>query len=248
MSMIAFYTGASGMVAFQNGLDVTANNIANVNTNGYKESRASFQDLLYSRINTNVAGNHLVGHGVKQEYVDLLMGQSSFEQTNEMLDFAIAGDGFFEVDNNGKLEYTRNGAFDLSVSGDTATLVTGDGAYVLDRNGNRITLTRNDDGSYSTDDLTDRIAIYTFANPYGLEPAGDTNYVPSDNSGNPVLAIPGDPNAAKELQLLQGALEVSGVNLSKQMVNVIMYQRGFQMNARVLQTADQLAEEVNNLR
>ncbi|MGD9559828.1 MAG: flagellar hook-basal body protein [Oscillospiraceae bacterium] len=248
MSMIAFYTGASGMVAFQNALNVTANNIANVQTPGFKQSRPAFQDLLYSRINTNVAGNHLVGHGVKQQYVDLLMGQSGMDQTNVMLDFAIVGEGFFEVEKDGQLEYTRNGAFHLSVQDDVATLVTNDGAFVLDRDGNRINLERTEDGGYSTDGLADRLGVFTFANPYGLTPSSNSRFLPSANSGDAVLTIPGNAAAAKPVEVVQGSLELSGVDLGSQMINIINSQRAFQMNSRVLQTADQLAEEVNNLR
>ncbi|MGL4666684.1 MAG: flagellar hook-basal body complex protein, partial [Saezia sp.] len=150
---IAFYTAASGMNAFQRKLDVTAHNIANVQTNGYKTRRAAFDNLIRTQINTNVEGNHLVGHGVKQEYIDTLMKQSSLDQTGYALDFAIVGEGFFAVDYRGETMYTRNGAFDLSVDGNLATLITNDGGYVLDRNGNRITMLF-EGGTVETEGLT----------------------------------------------------------------------------------------------
>ena len=248
MSMIAFYTGASGMRAFQSGLDVTAHNLANVQTNGYKYRRAAFQDLLYSRMNTNVEGEHLVGHGVKQEYIDQIMTQAGLDQTMNSLDFALVGDGFFAVENRGQVEYTRNGAFDLSVAGDTVSLVTNDGAYVLDRNGNRITVTPEPDGSFDLSGLKDRIGVYTFPNQWGLNPENNARYTISANSGQPQLAIPGAAGANEKLELLQGSLEFSGVDMSTEMVNIITYQRAFQISSRVLQTADQIAEELNNLR
>ncbi|MDL2219725.1 flagellar hook-basal body protein [Ruminococcaceae bacterium OttesenSCG-928-O06] len=246
MSMIAFYTGAAGMRAYQNGMNVTAHNIANVQTTGYKARRAVFQDLLYNRINTNVEGNHLVGHGVKQEKIDQLMGQAGLDQTMYTLDFAIVGDGFFQVDNNGTIEYTRNGAFDLSVENGVPTLVTNDGAYVLDRAGNRITLEQLPDGSFTTDGLADRLGVYTFPNQWGLNPENNARYTVSANSGEAQLAIPGQ--TVKPLEVIQGALEFSGTTLQNEFVNIITYQRAYQISSRVLQTADQIAEELNNLR
>ncbi len=248
MSLIAFYTGAAGMRAFQSGMDVTAHNLANVQTNGYKNRRAVFQDLLYSRLNTNVEGEHLTGHGVKQEYIDQIMTPAALDQTMNDLDFALVGDGFFAVESRGQLEYTRNGAFDLSVAGDTVSLVTNDGAFVLDANGNRITVAPEPDGTFDLSGLRDRIAVYTFPNQWGLNPENNARYTVSANSGEPVLTVPGDPNAANPLELLQGALEYSGVEMTNEIANIIMYQRAFQINSRVLQTADQMAEELNNLR
>lgn len=250
MSMIAFYTGTSGMVAFQNKMDVVSHNIANVNTNGYKARRATFQDLLYSRINTNVEGNHLVGHGVQQKYIDDLMHQAGLDQTNYSLDFAIVGNGYFQVDNRGEIEYTRNGTFGISMEGEEGFLVTSDGAYVLDRGGNRIQLDKNEDGSFVVNNLVEQLGVYTFPNQYGLIPQNGARYTESANSGAPQLAIPGEQAAGGEigLEVLQGYLEFSGVDLGHEMVEVIMAQRAFQMNSRVVQTADQMAEVVNNLR
>lgn len=243
---IAFYTGASGMRAFQSKLDVTAHNIANVQTNGYKARRAAFDDLIRSRIDTNVAGEHLVGHGVKQEYIDQIMSQSSLDQTGYALDFAISGEGFFAVDYRGQTMYTRNGAFDLSVEGNVATLVTNDGGYVLDRNGNRITLPYVN-GSVETEGLADRLGVYNFANPFGLTPQNNARYTVSGNSGAPQLMTVGTAGQ-EDFEVIQFALENSGVDLTKEIISVINAQRAYQMNARVVQTADELANLVNNLR
>ncbi len=248
MSMIAFYNGASGMRAFQNALDVTSHNIANVQTNGYKLQRPVFQDLLYSRINTNVEGEHLVGHGVKQQYIDQIMGQAGLNQSMHPLDFALVGDGFFQVDNNGTIEYTRNGAFDLSIEEAGPTLVTNDGAYVLDRDGNRIVLPEDAAGNVVTDGLVDVLGVHTFPNQWGLIPQDKSRFIVSENSGEAQLVIPGAVANGASVELLQGALELSGTDLGNEMVNMIMYQRGFQVSSRVLQTADEIANELNNLR
>ncbi len=247
MSMIAFYTGTSGMRAYQSALDVTAHNIANVNTSGFKARRAAFEDLLRSRIATNVEGNHLVGHGVKQENIDQIMGQSGLQQTGYGMDFAIVGDGFFAVDNNGQREYTRNGAFDISVEGGTSYLVTNDGAYVLDAAGARITVPRTADGGAVTEGLKDRLGIFRFPNQFGLTPQNNTRFTPNDISGAAIM-VPQGGTAENPLKVVEGALEFSGVDLGNEMVGMIMQQRAFQMNARVVQTADQLADLINHLR
>ncbi|MDL2294128.1 flagellar hook-basal body protein [Ruminococcaceae bacterium OttesenSCG-928-D13] len=244
MSMIAFYTGGAGIRAYQEAMNVTAHNIANVQTNGYKSQRATFQELLYSRINTNVAGNHLVGHGVKMSSADQIMTQAGLDQTYYSLDFAITGDAFFQVDNNGQIEYTRNGAFDLSIENGRPTLVTNDGAYVLDRAGNRITLPVDDSGAFSTEGLTDRLGLYTFPNLWGLDPQNNARWTQSANSGDPILVTPQNSDA----EIKQGYLEFSGVDLSTQMVNIIQFQRAFQVNSRVVTTADEMANELNNMR
>ncbi len=248
MSTIAFYNGAAGMIAYQNALNVTGHNIANVQTNGYKNQRAAFDALLYTRMNTNVEGEHLVGHSVKQEYVDQIMLQSSLDQTYRELDFALVGNGFFQVEDDGQLEYTRNGNFQLSVEGTTATLVTNDGAYVLGTDGQRITIPQQPDGSYDYEGITQRLGVYRFPNQWGLIPQNNARYTESDNSGAAVLTSPADVPQENPLEVLQGALERSSVDLATEMVNMITYQRSFQINSRVLQTADEIAQEINNLR
>ena len=249
MSMIALYTGAFGVRAFQSALDVTSHNLANVNTSGYKARRPAFDDLIRSRLNTNVEGNHLTGHGVKQEYVDNLMDQAGFDITNESLDFAISGSGFFSVEYRGQRMYTRNGAFDWSVEGNgsTATLVTNDGGYVLDRNGAHITVPVVN-GTVNTEGLRERLGIYRFANPYGLTPENNARFTQSDNSGAATLVQTLGGTGPDGSDVIQGALEFSSVDLSKEMIDVISAQRAFQANARVVTTADEMATEINGLR
>lgn len=250
MSMIAFYTGASGMRAFQEKLNVVSHNIANVNTNGYKARRAAFEDLLYSRINTNVEGEHLVGHGVKQENIDQIMTQGGLDLTGHPLDFAITGDGFFCVEKDGEREYTRNGAFTISMEGNVPTLATNDGAYVLDKGGNRITIGKDATGAYDTSAIREKLAVYQFDNQWGLEARNGSRFVPSENSGEPRLLAQttGTIATGAKTEVLQGYLEFSGVDLGNEMIEMIMAQRAFQINSRVLQTADAVADELNNLR
>ncbi len=246
MSSISFWNGASGMRAYQSKMDVVSHNIANVNTDGFKAQRAAFDDLIRTQMNTNVEGNHLVGHGVKQEYTDNLMAQGSLSSTGQALDFAIAGAGYFAVNNDGTTEYTRNGAFYLSVEGANATLVTNDGARVLDQNNQIITLPYAN-GSVDTTTLTQRLGVFGFANEYGLTPHSNSRFTVSDNSGAAQI-LPATGANGKNYDLVQGYLERSNVDLAREMVNVIESQRAFQMNSRVVQTADQLAEELNNMR
>ena len=248
MSMIAFYTGASGMRTFQEKLNVISHNLANVNTYGFKAGRSSFEELLYSRMNTNVEGDHLVGHGVKQAHIDQLMAQSGFDNTTYQLDFAIAGDGFFKVEVDGEEEYTRNGAFTVSVEGGNAMLVSNDGAYVLDRNGGHITVPKDSTGKYDYAKLTSLLGVYTFPNQWGLEPKNNARYAESENSGEAKLAQPGSVANGDKTAVMQGYLERSNVEMANEMVGLTMAQRAFQINSRVLQTADQIAEQLNNLR
>lgn len=245
---IAFYTGVSGMIAYQQEMDLTAHNIANVRTAGYKESRSSFSDLMYTEMNTNVEGEHLTGHGVRMQNTDLMYGQAGLNRTEFPLDFALLGDGFFAVDRGGEApEYTRNGAFNLTVSGKNGYLTTSDGGYVLDRKGKAIKLSMKKDGSLDLEGITDKIGVYSFPNPYGLARADASSFRETDISGEAKAIVRGKKNETP-YQLISGSLEVSAVELGDEMVNVIQSQRAFQFNSRMVQTADQMEEIINNLR
>lgn len=286
---IAFYTGVSGMVGFQEKLDVVAHNIANVNTMGYKRQRASFSDLLYTNMNIhgnynltvsqqaqqaalgagaagaeaeggaagdaaggNAAGapglsNDMVGHGVRISGLDLLYSETGLNATDRPLDFAVQGEGcFFGVSKNGSLEFTRNGAFQLSINGKKANLVTADGASVVDNRGRAIKVDVDENGQPDLEGLADKIGVYSFTNPYGLVPLGGSRYVASDVSGA-ATGLRGRANEP-DYTVRQYTLEFSNVNLGDEMVDMIQAQRAFQLNSRVVQTADQLDEVINNLR
>lgn len=237
---IAFYNGASGLVAHQSALDQVANNIANVNTTGYKPTRPEFEDLIYTKMYTNeVKPYH--GHGVRMSSADLIYGQGPIQQTYRALDFALMTDGFFAVqDLDGETVYTRNGAFDLSIEGRKAYLVDDQGRYVLDSRGRHITVEKLSDDKYDYSGLTDKIGVFVFDNPYGLESINNTSFRESDNSGTARIA--------QEYLIREQALENSGVHLADEMTNLIVTQRAYQLSARVVQTSDQMEEIVNNLR
>lgn len=253
---IAFYTGVAGMQAFQEQLNVTSNNIANVNTYGYKTQRVTFRDLMYTKMNTHKnyddtgtqdgaeKSYDMVGHGVRVGSVDMMYQQSGFNATFLTLDFAIDGEGLFAVDNGGTIEYTRNGAFDISVEGKKAYLVAGDGAYVLDGKGKRVEMSLDAQGMPITDDLADKLGIYNFKNPYGLVPTNGGRFLVSNVSGEAVAAKEGEKGST----VLQGMLETSGVDLGTEMVNVIQAQRSFQMNSKIVTTADEIDQMINSLR
>lgn len=249
---ISFYTGVSGMIAHQQELDNISHNIANVNTYGFKTRRAAFSDLLYTEMYTNGERKHLTGHGTKQFANDLVYAQGGLDPTSLPLDFALMGDGLFAVQKEGAIEYTRNGAFSISIEGEKAMLVTGDGAYVLDASGNPIELPTDPVTKMpNAEGLAAKLGVYNFANPYGLIPTNGSRFIPSINSGEAVAATQ-DKAAATvgkpATEVLAGMLERSTVDLGSEMVDVIRAQRAFQLNAKVVQTADQLEEVINSLR
>lgn len=163
--------------------------------------------------------------------------------------FALVGDGFFAVDRGGEqLEYTRSGAFNISVQGQKGYLVTTDGGYVLDSKGKPIALDKLENSNlYNLEGLSEKLGVFTFPNPYGLSPRNGSSFVQSDISGAPKAANVAQGQEAP-YKLVQYALESSKVELSQEMTQVILTQRAFQMNARIVQTADQIEEIVNNLR
>lgn len=253
---VAFYSGASGMSAFQKQMDITANNIANVSTTGFKPQRGAFSELLYSRLAVNNEQEFLTGHGVRVERADLLFRQGMINNTGNPLDFAIIGDGFFAVEKAGDdtgesiTAYTRRGEFAIGLEdGSTGYLVTADGDFVLSVDGERIEVPRleNDENTFDLSAIQDLLGIYNIPNPYGLLPAGDSLYVATAKSGEAQIMEEGD-EGGPSFRVVQNALERSAVELADEMVMVIQNQRAFQMSARLVQTADQLEEIVNNLR
>lgn len=246
---ISFYNGVSGLVAYQQGMDVISHNIANVNTIGFKGSRTAFDDLLYTQMAINEEGQNLTGHGVKALSTDLINRQGMLLQTQNPLDFALVGDGFFAVEGlNGETEYTRNGAFDISVQGKRGYLVTGDGRYVLSSNGRRIALDRVSGSElFDTSGIGEELGIFTFPNPYGLEPVSSSSFRPTDISGE-AERVRRRGREEPPYRIISGALEQSSVDLADEMTNMIVTQRAFQFSAKMVQTADEVEEIVNNLR
>jgi len=238
----AFYSGVSGLMAYQEALNTIGNNVANVNTVGYKAQTTSFQDLLYTDMYVNTETNPLTGHGVKAVAVGITPGQAALIKTDRELDFAINGDGWFAVERDGRVQYTRNGSFSIGLEGYGAYLVTSDGAYVLDSNGYRIYCdSSNVKQDFAPEVLCERIGVFTFANPEALEPVSSTCYVPTAISGAAAATWEGRG------KIISGFLENSGVELTEELSRMIAAQRAYQISARLIQVADENEQTINGL-
>lgn len=256
---ISFYTGASGMISQQEGMNIYSHNISNVNTVGFKSLRPSFADCIYT-IQRQTEPEWQTGHGQYIMKTDFMWEQGSFTMTEQDLDFAIPNDNFFMVlDERGDTYLTRDGSFEITQIDDHWELVSGRGEFVLDNEGNHIivpflTEERNildEDGyvigteEYVTNNidfntLTDMIGLYEVENNWGLNQGEDNHYVVTDRSGQPV--------ASEDREIVRQALEMSTVDLASEMVHLIETQRSYQLNARVVTTSDELMSIANNLR
>ncbi len=238
----AFYTGTSGLVAFQNSIDVIGNNISNCSTVGYKAQRTSFQQLLASNMNS-ATKPMLVGNGVCNVSAGINSGEADYMPTQGDLDLAISGNGWFCVQANGQKEYTRDGSFSLSLSGSSAYLVNKDGAYVLDSSGRQVTATVDSKTNIAdTGTMLSNVGVFTFSNPEALTPTSSNSYLSNSYTGTATAAAKGD------YTVLRGYLEQSDVSLPDEMVALITAQRGYQLSARVVQTADEVEQTINSLR
>ena len=250
-----FYTARSGLINHQENMNIISNNMANVNTTGYKPMRASFTDLMYQNLNRNTAENTAqVGHGLKINKTDIQMNMGPLEPTSSMLDVAILEEGaFFAAQGaDGEIRYTRAGNFSLSNDGgDTFYLVTATGDRVLDADGGEIEiefLTVNDikSGDYLGAAVGDmnfdpsEIGVYRFSNPYGLHAIGGNRFVATPESG--------EPEALEEPKIKVSFLEGSGVEMASEMVKVIESSKAFNFSARMVQVADEVEQTVNSLR
>jgi len=248
----AFYTGIAGAQAYQTMLDITANNIANTNTAGYKAQQAVFLDLLYNS-KDGATEPLAIGSGVKIGDIVPDMAGGAIEFTGNPYDFAILGDGYFAVqDAAGETAYTRVGNFRLSEDETNYYLVTADGDAVLDTQMQPITISKEEQPNFlfagpaaadmetADDEAIIRLAICRFANPSGLLMEGMGKVSATEASGAGIINDKG--------AVIQGALESSNVDLSTEMVNLIQAQRGFQLASKVIQTADELENIANTLR
>ncbi|MGN0665198.1 MAG: flagellar hook-basal body protein [Huintestinicola sp.] len=242
MGRIGFFTASSGVMSYQIGMDVTANNIANVNTNGFKASRPSFADLIYTKRNNNIEEVQ-TGHGIKVDKTDLMFEQSIIRQTERMLDFAALDEGFFAVETpQGLTAYKKDGAFYITdIDGEgNYQLCDASGSFVLDYEGNRINIPMDEDGVIDYNALYDAVGVYRFENPYGLDQFGDNYYTATQSSGDAV--------ADETLNKKQGYLEASGTNIANEMSKVIEYQRAFQLNVNMVKLHDELTNIINSIR
>lgn len=256
----SLYSGISGMKNFQTKLDVIGNNIANVNTYGFKKSRVTFSDTMNQTIagasaaaNGNGGKNALqVGLGSSMSTIDTIDTNSSMQTTNRSLDLAIDGDGYFVVKDGTSTLYTRAGNLYLD---ENANLVTADGLKVQGTTGD-INLSEVESFSISqtgeinavrADGSIEKIgtiAVATFSNASGLTKAGSNTYQESVNSGKAVTKTAGDGRGT----IASGFLEMSNVDLSEEFTDMIIAQRGFQANSRIITTSDQILEELVNLK
>ncbi|MGN6105095.1 MAG: flagellar basal-body rod protein FlgG [Kofleriaceae bacterium] len=255
-------TAASGMEAQQTKLDVTANNIANVSTNGFKKGRAEFADLMYQQLRpagaptgngTIAPGPTEIGLGTRLVATTRELGQGELHQTGNKLDVAIEGQGYLPVTlPGGETAYTRNGALQLTAEG---RLVTSEGYAV----GGDITVppeaqtvSIGADGTVSATVPGEtqpvelgQIQIATFANPGGLSAQGGTLFRESVASGTAVVGAPGEGGAGV---VRQGMLEVSNVNVVEEMIDLISGQRAYEINSRVVRAADEMLGQTAQLR
>ncbi|MFV0441120.1 MAG: flagellar hook-basal body protein [Lachnospirales bacterium] len=271
--MRALWTGASGMNAQQLNVDTISNNIANVNTTGYKSERMEFKTLLYQTMTKAsvsadesrvIPTNLQVGHGVKPVAIARNYSTGSYQSTENEWDFALDGPGFFVAqkgfDENGdpSYVYTKNGAFKLATTDDGLVLVTSDGYPIMDTEGERIVLDTstnivvdsagnmvvNNNGQI--EDLDIQIDVVQFTNPQGLEAVGDSFFVPSLTSGEPMQESVENLNEKSEL--VQNFLEMSNVNIANEMVDLIVAQRAYELNAKSITTADAMLQQANQLK
>ncbi len=254
--MRALWSSSTGMEAQQLKIDVIANNLANVNTPGYKRSRVDFQDLLYqtrqapgnlTATGTPGPGGIQVGLGVRTGGLQKIYAEGDFQQTQNNLDIGIEGDGMFQVLlPNGDLAYTRAGNFRLNSEG---TIVTPDG-YALQPEmsipSTATDITIAPDGTVSVTqsgqaapEEVGQIQVARFANPAGLRAMGRNLHLESASSGTPELGTPGENGLGT---VAQGFLEMSNVNLVEEMVNMISAQRAYETSSRVISTADEMLQ------
>lgn len=245
----AFHIGASGLMAYQHGIDVISNNVANSNTTGYKATKSEFRELISSEMDINknkfLAQDEkvLAGNGVRFRGQDLLFTQGVLTPSGYPLDFAISGEGLFAVQNGGMIEYTRNGCFSLSVENDGCYLVDSNGCYVMDGNYQRINVPYDPaSNDADTDSIAEQLGVFRFDNPYGLQKVNSTNFVPTEISGE---ASPAD---GQLYNVLQSVSEASNVSVAQEMSNLIVSQRAYQFCARIVTTADEIEQLINSLR
>ncbi len=258
----AMRTAASGMSAQQMNVDVIANNLANVNTTGYKRSKIEFQDILYQKLRTagveSAAGTEVpvnleVGYGTKPSATQRNYSMGSLQMTGNALDMAIEGNGFFQVlMPDGTIAYTRDGAFKMSADGQ---IVTSDGFFVqpgitIPADASEINV--SPDGTISVLIPGDaeaqeigQLELAKFINSGGLQAVGHNLFTQSAASGDPIL---GTPTLDGYGGINQGYLEMSNVEIVDEMVNMITAQRAYEINSKAIQTSEEMTQIANNLK
>lgn len=254
---------ATGMLAQQTNVDVISNNIANMTTTGYKLQRASFADLIYQNIDrpgtsssdsgTILPSGLQLGLGVKTNGVYRTTGQGSLEITDNSLDLAITGDGYFQIElPSGETAYTRDGSFQRNENGELVTIQ----GFILDPGltipEDAVAIDINSEGEVLASIVGDasaqnvgQIQLARFVNPVGLEAIGDNMFVETEASGTPST---GTPNQDGFGGIQQGALEASNVDVVQELTMLIEAQRAYEMNSTVITTSDEMLQAVSQLR
>ena len=258
----ALYTAASGMMAQQLNLDNVANNLANASTAGFRRRRLQFQDLLYQNIvmpgtaatqQTTVAAGLQIGLGSRSSASEMIQTQGDFTSTGNPLDLSIEGQGFFQVMlPSGETAYTRAGTFHMDSAGN---LVTADGdpvdpAITIPSGATSVTI--GEDGTVSVTlagqqaaQQVGNLQLALFTNPGGLNSIGKNLFLATTASGDAVVGTPGGSEGLGTLQ--QGMLEQSNVNVVDEFIQMILAQRSYEANSRVVQAADEMFQQLNSL-
>lgn len=267
--MRSLWTAAAGMTTQQLSVDTISNNIANVNTTGYKKERTEFQTLLYQTMerasldaaDTGKPVNLQVGLGVKPVAMTKNFTTGSLQETGNLMDLAIQGDGFFSIQSGEEeITYTRDGSFKLSPYEGESYLVTSAGYFVLDTEGEPViipegvpvqdisiasngVITCKIDGEL--EDIGYRIGMVQFTNPQGLVALGGNLFSSTAASGEAIYEAEG---VGAESALVQGYLEMSNVNIAEEMVNLIVAQRAYELNSKAITTADSMLQQAVSLK
>ncbi|HTP66852.1 MAG TPA: flagellar basal-body rod protein FlgG [Geobacteraceae bacterium] len=258
----ALWTAASGMQSQQINIDVIANNLANVNTTGFKKSRPEFQDLMYQNLktvgapstnSTTIPTGMQIGLGSKAAAITKVFTAGNITQSGNDLDLAIEGDGFFQIKmTDGTTAYTRDGAFNKDSQG---RMVNADGypltpELVIPNNATKVTI--GNDGTVSvlqagqtTPTTVGTIQLATFSNPAGLSSMGHNLYQATDSSGTANTGTAGQNGIGT---ISQGFLEMSNVSVMEEMVNMIVSQRAYETNSKAVQAADEMLQQTNNIK
>lgn len=267
----SLWTAATGMIAQQTNVDTIANNLANVNTNGYKTQVNEFKSLLYQNIQTRTTSANgeakpssaQVGLGVRNASITSVFKTGSMLASESDTAFALDGKGFFAVKGeDGNTYYTRNGNFKFTLATNGNMLATSEGEPVLDSTGKAIVLdnryiisqiTVSKDGELCYPDAQNnpqpmgiRIGVFQFNNPNGLEKLGDSLYQQTAASGQPLNEATN--NNLEKTSVIQGYLEGSNVQVVDEMVNMIVAQRAYELNSKAITASDEMLQQANNLR
>lgn len=269
--MRSLWTAATGMTNQQLNIDTIANNLSNVNTTGYKKERLEFKTLLYETMKRATLDpaiqqgrpvNMQVGHGVRAIATTRLFNNGNLERTDNELDFALEGEGFFVVEYDDDVVFTRDGSFKISVTDAGKFITTSDGYYVLSTDGERIQIPDgvamtdvnvDDRGNFTYADpqglvisMNTAFALVQFQNRQGLETIGGNFYKQTVTSGAPIPEEGG--GVTRPTRVLQSFLEMSNVQIAEEMVKLIVAQRAYEINSKIITTSDEMLQTANTLR